>query len=77
MLIAKWILVAVFLADGIPVQSGVVGTATAEDCETAKKVSTDYGHGQGLDVWAECREIAPVVKAPDKPKGEPGTERNS
>lgn len=77
MIIAKWILVAVFLSDGVPVQTGVVGTLNEADCERAKKTSTAFGHSKGLDVWAECREISPVVKAPEKSKGEPGTEQSS
>lgn len=76
-MLAKWVLVAIFLSDGIPVQSGMVGTASEEDCKKAQEISIKHGHGQGFDVWAECREIAPVVKAPPKPRGEPGTEQTS
>jgi hypothetical protein len=74
MIIAKWVLVAVFLSDGVPVESGMLGTANEEDCKVAREISIKHGHGKGLDVWAECREVAPIVP---KPKGEPGTEQRS
>lgn len=77
MLIAKWVLVAVFLSEGVPAETGMVGTASEEDCRVAREISIEHGHSKGFDAWAECREIAPVVPKPDKPQGEPGTEQRS
>jgi hypothetical protein len=74
----KWVLVALFMLDGVPQDSGMLGAKTEDDCNKAKAVSIAFGHSQGFDVWAECREVKlePRKEKP-KPKGEPGTEQKS
>jgi hypothetical protein len=67
-MIVKWVLVAIFLSAGAPVDSGMLGLKTAEDCEKAKQITIEHGHSQGFDVWAECRKVAPVLSRPPATK---------